>query len=263
MLQTVVDQPWEHGVRSLARATGLSKSAVQRLVNEWGRLGLVARSADGTIGVGTELVRLAARVVHGLPVRAYARPLLVELAERFNETVYLSLYDPATRTVIPVEVVETTHRVRYIVAVGQPLDPSYGAAGKPVLAYLPAADVRLITARSGLAPLTPATITDEQTLHADLDGIRRRGYAVSYGERTYEVMAFGAAILDSQARVVGCISLSIPKVRFQPGTEAGCGEAVYGAALAVSRALGYTGDLRQGPEQPLRDAEVEGGKGET
>lgn len=241
VLERIAEEPGQHSSRTLARETGLSKSAMHRLLQEWTAGGIVTLTPGGGYAPGVNMVRLAARVMDRQPVRMLARPQLVALHGRFNETVHLNIFDWSRYMLVPIDCIVSSHRVRFVIEIGEVLDPSYGATGKAVLAHLPEPVLRSILDRSQLAALTPATITDEARLRADLEEVRRQGYAISFGERTYHVVGIASALRDGHGQVVGELSLCIPKERFDPGATATYGEAMRDAALAVSSSLGYPG----------------------
>lgn len=70
------------------------------------------------------------------------------------------------------------------------------APGKAILARLPEAEVREIIEYHGLPVYTTETITDTETLMAELDEIRERGYAVSDGEAALGVQSIGVDFKD-------------------------------------------------------------------
>jgi len=90
------------------------------------------------------------------------------------------------------------------------------AAGKAMLATLPESEARAIVREHGLTPLTENTITDEETLFAELKRIRDRGgVGFNHEETTVGLKAVGAPILDAESRVLGAISVSGPANRLQ------------------------------------------------
>lgn len=240
VLQRVADSPGAFGVRELAREVDLPKSSVHYLVTQLAESGLVVRQPDtGKYAPGGRLIRLAIRVMAKVSARTQALPVLRQLAQRFNETVYYCLFDHEHDLVIPVDLVESSHNLRFVVDVGESLPLYCGSTSKAIMAHLPESEVQAVIAATGLARVTPDTITDPAELLADLEKTRRRGYSVSYGERQAQVVGFGSAVLDNAGRVVGEITMTIPKARFVPGTEAVFGSAVREAAAQVSASLGY------------------------
>lgn len=87
------------------------------------------------------------------------------------------------------------------------------AAGKAILAELPRAEAEGIVDRWGLPAATPRTITDSETLFAELEAVRDRGYAFNREESDVGFNAVGAAITDESQGVVGATTISGPATR--------------------------------------------------
>jgi DNA-binding IclR family transcriptional regulator len=89
-----------------------------------------------------------------------------------------------------------------------------GSAGKLLLSELGQRELQVILKNLKMEPVGPNTITDKQTLLAELEKVRRLGYAVSMGER----LAHSASISVSIKNYICPVSLSIlgPEGRFRP-----------------------------------------------
>ena len=84
--------------------------------------------------------------------------------------------------------------------------------GKAVLASMSATEQEAYLTRP-LKPSTRHTITDPEALRAELERIRKLGYAVSLGELDEGVRAVAAPILGVDAAPIGSISISCPAQR--------------------------------------------------
>jgi IclR family acetate operon transcriptional repressor len=85
------------------------------------------------------------------------------------------------------------------------------ANGKATLAQL-SPDVVEALIRQGLTRYTDRTIVDEAEMLAEIDDVRRRGYAVNRGETEPDVAAVAAAIVVD-GEPVGSMSISMPRHR--------------------------------------------------
>ena len=86
------------------------------------------------------------------------------------------------------------------------------AMGKAILAELPSEKRDAIVDEHGLDPVTEETVTDRETLEAELERIRERGYATDDEERVEGVRCVAAPITTEDG-VVGAVSVSAPKSR--------------------------------------------------
>ncbi|WP_435157570.1 IclR family transcriptional regulator [Haladaptatus sp. DFWS20] len=89
----------------------------------------------------------------------------------------------------------------------------FSATGKSILAFLTTDRVNAIIDRYGLIRKTKNTITDRETLFAELEQIRERGYAYNDEEEIEGLKAIGAPIIDRNGRVLGSLSVSGPTNR--------------------------------------------------
>lgn len=89
------------------------------------------------------------------------------------------------------------------------------AFGKAMLARLPSARVDAIVDRHGLPRETENTITDRETLDAELETVQSRGYAVDDQERLSGMRCVAAPVLDSDGTALGAVSVSGPANRLE------------------------------------------------
>ncbi len=225
LLGRLGDQPTELTVAELADGAGMPTSTAYRLLAELEQHGLVQRGADRTVVLGARLVALGRVAEAGLHERLVepAEPVMRRLCEEIGETVILT--SPCALEGIVLHVVETQqHSVRLSYARLRRAPMHRGASGKVLAAYLePAERERLLAAikAPGLA--------------AELDRIRRDGFAYTSGELDEGAAAVAAPILDRRGRIEAGISVAGPAPRIAadlPRVTA----AVKNAALSIERA---------------------------
>lgn len=93
------------------------------------------------------------------------------------------------------------------------------AVGKAILAAMPQHEVERVLDQWGLPAETENTITDRETLFAELEMVRDQGYAVNRGENYESLRAIGAAAVDSHGAVIGAFSVSGPQGVFDNRTR--------------------------------------------
>jgi DNA-binding IclR family transcriptional regulator len=232
----------EWGVRELAAAIELPRSAVHRILHEMARLDLLASARRaGHFRAGPLLIRWALILADRLDVTRVARPVLERVAAQSSETAILCLYAPARRQFWAADAAESAHPIRYIwESLRTWGDLHVGSTGKGILAFLPEAEREAVLADlpdpvPGLRPLSKSQLRDELT------AARERGYVVSHGERFQGAVGVSGPILDATGRVVGDLVISWPDNRTSPEKERSLGELAREAALDVSRGLGWAG----------------------
>ncbi|HEY8425745.1 MAG TPA: IclR family transcriptional regulator [Limnochordales bacterium] len=231
------------GISDLARATGLHKATVHRLIKTLLRLGLVELAPDGVrYRLGLRLLELGGRVLARLDVREVARPYLADLRDRTRLTVHMAVLDGTD--VVYVEKLDSPANLRMASFVGT-RSPAYCTAlGKAILAVLPEQEREAILQRTRLLPRTPQTITTVEALRQDLAATRARGFAVDNVENEEGIRCVGAPVFGHGGRVVASVSVSGPIFSVTPDRVDELGRAVVETAGAISHALGYGGSSR-------------------
>lgn len=87
------------------------------------------------------------------------------------------------------------------------------AAGKAILAHLPDNRIETVVATRGLPAKTPETITSQDSLWADINEIRDKGYALNLEETVPGLNAVGVPITDSDGNAIAGLSVSGPAKR--------------------------------------------------
>lgn len=120
---------------------------------------------------------------------------------------------------------------------GRPMPLSRGAIGRSIVAFLP---------RRNQVPLIKRTLDEWQaagagdTVEAVLDGlksVRKKGYAVAYGEVTPGVVGFAAPIFDAGQSPIASFSVTIAQDHVPGPVVEEIGREVLRAAGEISAAL--------------------------
>ena len=91
-----------------------------------------------------------------------------------------------------------------------------------------------------MTALTPHTITDRARLAAELDRVRRRGWAEAVNEREIGVASIAAPVRDITGEVVAAISIGVPLARCSVMSLRRLAPVIMEAAEAASRRLGWS-----------------------
>ena len=111
--------------------------------------------------------------------------------------------------------------------------------GKAILAYTDEETRRQVVGRIHFRKKTPRTILSEEAFLAELEKVRRMGYALDAREVEEHMECVGAPVYDREGRVLGAISASS---LFKPTEDYhALGLAVKQKAGEISRLLGYLG----------------------
>lgn len=222
------------GVSELARISEIPKSTAQRALLALRKTGWIALSEnDRALWVLTT----RAMITCGRPTRLQADlrdlalPVMEDLRRASEETVHLTVR--YRNQLVLLERLDGIKPVRYFFSYGGVAALHASASGKAVLARMSAQELDAFLARPLLGQ-TPTTIVDPDELRADLNEVRRLGYATSNGGLVADVNAIGAAILDLAGRPVAALSISAPADRLTPESVSTYGALVSDAARRVS-----------------------------
>ena len=125
--------------------------------------------------------------------------------------------------VVYVAQVPSRHAMRMFTEIGRRVLPHCTGVGKAMLSQLPDDEVKSLVQRTGMPALTDRTITDLDALLADLELIRRRGWAEDNGEQEIGVRCLAVPVLGTG--IAAALSVSGPEARITP--EAGIGSGRY------------------------------------
>ena len=87
------------------------------------------------------------------------------------------------------------------------------SAGKAMLAALPDDEIDRLYPSDPLPARTGRTITTREQLKAELQRVRRRGFASNAGESEDGVSSIGVAVLNANGRPVAAVSVAGPLSR--------------------------------------------------
>ena len=222
----------------LADSVGLNISTVHRMLSALAARGYAKKDPEtGRYCLTLRLFELGNRVAGSIDWTVAARPQLERLARVTRETVHLVVRDGDEVVYLYKQSpVENVLQTASFVGLRNPMYCT--GVGKSILAFLPADEVRSIWARTEPVHFTPRTLTDMDSLCADLAQIQERGWAVDEEEHEVGVVCVAAPVLGYDGRPVGALSVTAPSARM--GTEARLRFAreVVDSAYAVSALLG-------------------------
>jgi DNA-binding IclR family transcriptional regulator len=241
VLDAFVQAP-ELGTNEIARRTRMSASTVSRILATLAEGGLVAYNAEtGRYRLGSRLMVYGNLVHSRLDTRQASRPLLETLARHTGETTTLSA--PSSPDAVTIDFVQAPGSVVSVAELGRPSVAHATAAGKAGLAFgiaeLPA---------GRLARFTDRTITDRGRLQAELEEVRRQGYARAEGERERDLNAIAAPVFGLGGELAAIVGVQGPASRFDTrAMEEAVGE-LQSISLAMSHALGFDPELTKESE---------------
>jgi len=146
-----------------------------------------------------------------LRVYSAAKSEIKDIANTTGEVANLGVEENGQRVIVYQS--EGSEAVYDNAPVGEYTNMHWTALGKAILAELPSEYVREIIDHHGLPVATDSTIDEAEKLLEELETIEQRGFALEDEERRSGIRSV-ATPLNVDGRVVGAVSLSGPKERF-------------------------------------------------
>lgn len=199
-------------VSEAAASLGTAVSTAHRLLAMLVHHGLVAQDPESRIyRAGPSLLRVGLLATRDLEVRSMVLPYLDRLRDETDETAHAAILQGDH--MLFVACAESPNALRVASRVGTQLWAHCTAIGKAWLAAESDDFLRGLYPSPKLPALTDRSITTRSALMADLQEVRRLGYARNVGESEPGIGAASAAIRGHDGRPIVSISVSVPLVR--------------------------------------------------
>ena len=192
-------------VSEIAHVSGLTRAAVRRFLLTLAELGYVSMK-DNRFELTPQVLELGYSYLSALSFPEVALPHLERLVAETAEASEGSILDRGD--IVYVVRVPGPALMTISVNIGARRPAHATAMGRALLANLPPADLDHYLAKTTLRPLLPRTITDPNALRAELETVRRSGYALVNQELEEGLVAIAAPIRDRSGRTRAAINLS-------------------------------------------------------
>jgi DNA-binding IclR family transcriptional regulator len=182
----------------------LPKSSTHHLVAALIDLGMLRQQDDGGFVLGLRLFEIASTATGQRRIDREAKPILSELAVGETLTCHLGVLEG--HQAVYLARVESEQEIKINTWVGRRLSLNRSALGKVLLAWLPNADIAALMSHIDWERKTPKTIVDAASLIAELDQVRKRGWAFDDEEDAVNIRCIAAPVRDGQGKVIAAIS---------------------------------------------------------
>lgn len=218
------------GVSEIARALGLSKAVVHRILQSLSSRGLIQNIAGSSSYVlGPSAISMGNKAWSQLDLRSVAGPVLRGLRDETRETTTLSVLTSHARVYL--DQYESPQEIKMVVEVGVRHPLHSGASSRAILAFMPPAYTdEALEQLNGLN-----AEFDAETYRQRLETVRRDGYAMSLNERNTGAASIAAPFFDKAGNVLGAISSCGPIFRYGGhDSEAHAGKVLVAARRITS-----------------------------
>jgi DNA-binding IclR family transcriptional regulator len=236
VLELLVGHPDGMTVTEVSKRLGLPLSSTHNLLQR-----LVAAEVAVSVSAGglryaggPRLVRLGIRVVDGVELRSVARRHLQELARVLGDDVYLGVR--LGHRVVYVERIQGSRPITVEIRLGQSLFLHATSVGKLFAAHHPVLRKQVLS--GPLAKLTKNTITDPDTLDAQLDAILKTGWSLSNEEAVLGIVGVAVPVFDLQGALTAAVHISGLVGQMSPERLEVVVSSAHATATAIEQGLG-------------------------
>lgn len=231
VLEAFASKPVAMSLSEIATASGLDKSAAQRLVHTLVQIGYLEKSPEGIVP-GRRVLERSFDYLRSNPLVNRAIPVLADLRRTVNERVDLSLFDDLT--MLYLVRMQSKRDTFYAHLIGRRVPTFCTSGGRAVLSHLDDSEVLDILQRSNRRKVTPRTTVEIDEILKRIDEVRETGYSLAIEEVLVGEVAVAAAVLDRNGRPVGAIHVAGSLAEWKPEEfVARCGPLVTAAAAGL------------------------------
>ena len=226
------------GVTDLVQRLGASANMVFRLLQTLEQERWITRVTDDPKYAMTLVpFHFASLPVARMELVRVAQEPLSALWKRTGECVYLGvMHDDKVMYLIHYE---GTRNVHLGGRIGEHYWPHAASAGKVLVAYGDP-ELRERCIAQGLKKLTDATHTDRKSFLADMDKVRKQGYALDEEEYMEGGLCYAAPVYDYTGRVIAAVGTTVLTVHYrQRDIVRELGPHVQETVRQISTALGW------------------------
>lgn len=234
------DDNTELSAQDLSDRLGLPLSSVYKYLEVLLKKGFLAKAPDSKKYIlGLSVFSMLNVCIVGKSLMDIALPKMEQLRDLTDETVFLTVLNGWEGMCI--EKVESKRLIKIGMTRGGRKPLYAGADGKVVLAYQDAAFIESFLEEVPLERHTESTVTDKETLKAQLDEIREQGVSYTDSELDDGAVALATPIFDHKKKLAGSLAVAGPKGRMSDEQVAEWSEVMKQISLDISRGLGFRG----------------------
>lgn len=192
----------------IAARTGISMPTTFRIVATLEELGYLERTPDGAVQPGLAVFALGSAAMRGSSLVQLSDRPLRQLADSTGHTVNLGVL--TDDRVLYLARLRNADLVTANVQVGSTLPAPYTSMGKLLLSYLPDKELeRRISPTSFPPGAGPNAVKNLDELRAQLQRIRRAGYAIQDQELAQGLRSVSAPVFDGGALPAAAVNVAV------------------------------------------------------
>jgi DNA-binding IclR family transcriptional regulator len=210
----------------ISKLIDMYPSTASRIISTLESMGYLKRNEKSLeYSLGYKLANLGSICLFGEDLRNVARPFLVNLRNRYNESVGLYVVNKNQRVCI--DCVPSTQPLHRVIDIGTRMSMTRGASGKLLLAYMPDSIIQTFL------------LEDPSLSLKQLEEIRQLGYSVSINEHEQNLTSVATPIYNADHEVIAALFISGPSFRMSIDKIEEIALRMKETAKEISVLLGY------------------------
>lgn len=216
LLEIIADAGGEISLSDLAQHSSLPLPTIHRLLRTLVSVGYVRQLPSRRYALGARLIRLGERASGQLG--SIAQPELIWLVGQLGETANMAMLD-GDHTVYVAQS-PSPHAMRMFTEVGRRAHLHDTGVGKAILSTLTDDQIRRIVERTGMPTPTRKSHATIESLLADVERIRARGFSIDDEEQELGVRCYAVPIPGAPTPMAVSVSGPLARVDLSFGDRA-------------------------------------------
>jgi IclR family acetate operon transcriptional repressor len=192
-------------VAACVESSGIPRASCHRLLQALVAAGYVRHVSRGRYALGWRMHVFCQQVLASSPL-AGAGPVLEALVATTGQTAHLGVLDGALAVYLAC--VDSPSSLRLAARPGSRIPLNVSAIGMALAACLPDTELAALVHGTSWQARTPFSLCSPEDLWAELEQVRRRGYAVDDRGYALDVRCIAAPVLGPDGRAVAAVGIT-------------------------------------------------------
>ena len=194
----------------ISQRAGVNKSSVLRVLDSLEAEGFVRRSDETKkYMLGIELFKLGNSGYEFGDFRNLAHPFIKKAVDEIGLMAHLGIIeDDQVMVISKIWPQNSVEAMALVSVVGGVVPPHCTGVGKVLLAFSDQETRKRVLDHCGFEPYTPKTITSRKKFEAELEKVRKLGYAVNNGEHESYIRCTTYPVYNGKGKLLAAISLT-------------------------------------------------------
>lgn len=233
LLEVIARKNQYFSLQSLVDELGLPKPTLHRMLQQLEGAGMIQRDGDGRqYSTGQRLRRMAENLLLNDTVHGARHAVLRQLVEEVGESCNITTC--SGNEVLYLDRVETLAPLRFYLHPGSRVPVHCSASGKLFLAQMTSSQRRRLLAQATLAQYTDKTLTTIDQVEAEIERVRRDGYAFDDEEFLPGLFCVAVLVPSAEGKSNMAVAMQAPIMRMTAEKSLQCLPALHRAAAVLA-----------------------------